>query len=55
MTPTLTALRMPDPSDMLGACVRWMAGGGERWEGRKLLVPTSVPLFEGHSTGPAPR
>ena len=52
MNPSLTSLRMPDPSDMLGTCVRWMARGGRDWEGRKLLVPKKVPLFHGESTGP---
>jgi len=55
MNPSLTSLRMPDPSDMLGTCVRWMAGGGGDWEGSRLLVPGKVPLFKGESTGPAPR
>lgn len=54
MTPTLTALRMPDASAILGACVRWMAGGGRGWRGPKLLVPRQVPLFKGESTGPGP-
>lgn len=54
MTPSLTALRMPDPSDMLGTCVRWMANGGRGWEGSKLLIPKKVSLFKGDSTAPAP-
>ncbi len=52
MNPTLTALRMPDPSAMLRTCVRWMAAGGRTWHGPKLLVPRRVPLFKGASTGP---
>jgi hypothetical protein len=55
ITPSLTSLRMPDPSDMLGTCVRWMANGGRDWQGPRLLVPGKVPLFHGESTGPAPR
>jgi len=55
MNPSLTSLRMPDPSDMLATCARWMADGGGDWHGGKLLVPGSVPLFKGESTGPAPR
>jgi DNA-binding LacI/PurR family transcriptional regulator len=54
VTPTLTALRMPDPSDMLERCVRWMADGSRPWHGPRLLVPRKVPLFHGESTGPAP-
>ena len=52
MNPTLTSLRMPDPSSMLRTCARWMAAGGGEWRGPKLLVPRQVPLFEGDSTGP---
>ncbi len=51
MNPSLTSLRMPDPSSMLLSCARWMAGGGGKWEGAKLLVPRQVPLFKGDSTG----
>ncbi|HSP41800.1 MAG TPA: substrate-binding domain-containing protein [Luteolibacter sp.] len=54
MNPSLTALRMPDPSAMLRTCVQWMAAGGRDWQGPKLLVPRQVPLFEGESTGPPP-
>lgn len=55
MNPSLTSLRMPDPSDMLGTCVRWMAAGGRNWQGSKLLAPNNVPLFKGESTGPPTR
>jgi LacI family transcriptional regulator len=52
MNPSLTALRMPDPSSMLRTCARWMAAGGGEWQGPKLLIPRKVPLFVGDSTGP---
>lgn len=54
LNPSLTALRMPDPSAMLETCVRWMAKGGGPWSGPKLLQPKKVPLFQGDSTGPPP-
>jgi DNA-binding LacI/PurR family transcriptional regulator len=52
MNPSLTALRMPDPSTMLRTCARWMAAGGRNWQGPKLLVPRQVLLFQGESAGP---
>lgn len=54
MNPTLTALRMPDPSAMLRSCVRWMSSGGGDWQGPLLQIPRQVPLFKGDSTGPPP-
>jgi len=52
LTPTLTSLRIPDPTSLLGKCVKWMTDGGVGWTGSKLLTPKTVPLFKGDSTGP---
>ena len=54
MDPTVTSLRMADPSPMLARCVKWMKEGGRGWRGPKLLVPRKIPLYIGESTGPAP-
>lgn len=51
MDPTITSLRMADPSAMLIRCVQWMKHGGA-WRGSKLLIPKKIPLFIGDSTGP---
>jgi DNA-binding LacI/PurR family transcriptional regulator len=53
VTPSLTSVRMPDPSPYLSVCLEWMQRGGEQWLGPMLLQPDQVTLFRGESTGPA--
>jgi len=53
LSPTLTALRMPDTESMLMKCLTWMISGGKKWKGAMLLTPRDVPLHAGESTGPA--
>jgi len=55
LSPTLTALRMPNVESMLTKCVRWMVSGGKRWRGPMLLTPDDVPLHVGESTGSVSR
>ena len=51
LSPTLTALRMPDTETLLTRCITWMMSGGRKWRGSMLLTPKDVPLFVGESTG----
>jgi DNA-binding LacI/PurR family transcriptional regulator len=50
---SLTALESPPRAMYLRQGVEWMFGEGP-WAGPLLVQPTSVNLFEGESTGPAP-
>jgi len=55
LSPTLTALRMPNVESMLTTCVQWMTSGAKAWQGPMLLTPRDVPLHIGESTGPFDR
>jgi DNA-binding LacI/PurR family transcriptional regulator len=48
--PSITGLRTPDLSEVLGKCFEWFAGD-KPWRGPKLLEPKESVLFEGESTG----
>jgi DNA-binding LacI/PurR family transcriptional regulator/biotin operon repressor len=50
---SLTALESPPRALYLRRGVEWMFDEGP-WEGPLLVQPTTVNLFEGESTGPAP-
>jgi len=52
--PSITGLKTPDLSDVLGKCFDWFAGD-KRWRGPMLLEPRDSVLFEGESTGMAKR
>jgi len=53
-SPSITSLEMPDAVPYLSVCMDWMSRGGKDWIGPLLVKPTTVPLFEGESTGPVP-
>jgi DNA-binding LacI/PurR family transcriptional regulator len=52
--PSITGLNTPDLSDELGKCFEWFASETP-WSAPKLLEPKDSSLFEGESTGKAPR
>lgn len=53
--PSRTVLEIPEPDIYVEVCVDWFAKRTEPWIGPRLLEPSSLSLFEGESTGPAPK
>jgi DNA-binding LacI/PurR family transcriptional regulator len=51
--PSITGLRTPDLSDVLGQCFEWFFSKSQ-WRGPRLLEPKDAPLFKGESAGRAP-
>ena len=53
LTPSLTALKMPQVDAYFSVCLKWMMGGGKQWAGSLCLRPATIELFKGESTGRA--
>lgn len=52
--PSRTAPEPPEPDLYVEVCVDWFARRTEPWVGPPLVEPSTLPLFKGESTGPAP-
>lgn len=52
LSPSITALALPDPAPFLGMCIDKMMDGEEGWRCPLLLQLDKAPLFVGESTGP---
>ncbi len=52
--PSRTVLEIPKPDIYVEVCMDWFAKRTEPWLGPRLLEPSSLTLFKGESTGPAP-
>ncbi len=52
LTPTLTAIEMPDPEPYLRTCFAWFAADNNAWDGPLLLAPQEFPLYIGESSAP---
>jgi len=52
--PSRTVLEPPEPDLYVEVCVDWFAKRTEPWVGPPLMEPSTLPLFKGESTGPAP-
>jgi DNA-binding LacI/PurR family transcriptional regulator len=52
--PSHTVLEIPQPDIYVAVCVDWFAKRTEPWIGPRLLEPSTLTLFKGESTGPAP-
>jgi len=52
--PSRTVLEPPEPDVHVELCVDWFAKRTEPWVGPLLIEPSTLSLFEGESTGPAP-
>jgi DNA-binding transcriptional regulator YhcF (GntR family) len=50
--PSLTALRMAEPSTWMKKCAQWMTHPSSPWRGPLFMCPSKIRLFEGDSTGP---
>jgi DNA-binding LacI/PurR family transcriptional regulator len=53
--PSRTVLEAPEPDIYVQACVDWFSKVSEPWVGPRLIEPTTLTLFQGESTGPAPK
>ena len=52
--PSWTVLEPPEPDLYVEVCVDWFAKRTEPWVGPPLMEPSTLPVFKGESTGPAP-
>lgn len=52
--PSRTVLEPPEPDLYVEVCMDWFARRTKPWVGPPLVEPSTLPLFKGESTGPAP-
>lgn len=57
LCPSITSFERPNATPYLSICLDWIANGGKKgdWERKLLIEPRTLRLFEGESTGPAPK
>jgi len=57
LCPSITSFERPNASPYLSVCFDWIAEGGQKdkWDRKLLIEPRTLRLFEGESTGPAPK
>ncbi len=55
LSPSQTVLTPPYPDAYVEVCVDWFAKRTEPWVGPRLMEPSTLALFKGESTGPAPK
>jgi DNA-binding LacI/PurR family transcriptional regulator len=57
LCPSITSFERPAAVPFLSVCFDWIANGGEKedWDRKLLFEPRGLRLFEGESTGPAPK
>jgi DNA-binding LacI/PurR family transcriptional regulator len=57
LCPSITSFERPSASPFLSVCFDWIAEGGKKdnWQRKLLIGPRTLRLFEGESTGPAPK
>jgi DNA-binding LacI/PurR family transcriptional regulator len=55
--PSITSFERPNAQPYLSICFDWIVGGGkkESWDRPLLIEPRNLRLFQGDSTGAAPR
>jgi hypothetical protein len=52
LSPSLTALEVPDPGPYVAVALEWMARGGGEWIGPLCVGASDVPLCVGESSAP---
>ena len=57
LTPSITSFERPNAAPYLGECFNWIIEGGKKedWNRKLLIEPRKLKLFDGESTGRAPR
>lgn len=50
--PSVTCIKMPDPTPYLRLCIERMLSSDGEWAGSLLLQPAALKFFKGESTGP---
>jgi len=57
LCPSITSFERPNAAPFLSVCFDWIAEGGgkDNWDRKLLIEPRTLRLFEGESTGPAPK
>lgn len=57
LTPSITSFERPNAAPYLSVCFDWIVEGGKKedWDRKLLIEPRKLRLFNGESTGPAPR
>lgn len=53
MVPSLTTLATPDPTSLIDVALDYLERRGQPWSGPMRIVPKSLDLWVGESTGPA--
>ncbi len=54
MNPPIASFERPDPVEYMNRCADWFLTGGtaDTWEGRLLMEPNKLKIFDGGSIGP---
>jgi DNA-binding LacI/PurR family transcriptional regulator len=57
LSPSITSFERPNAMPYLSVCFDWIAQGGgpDQWDRNLLIEPRTLRIFEGESTGPAPK